>query len=57
MEKIEDNIRRDQKVNQILKETGWQVLRFWGKDIKHNLNSCLESIIKNINEAKRKNKN
>ena len=31
--KIRNNIERDKKVNEILKNEGWTVLRFWGEDI------------------------
>ena len=34
--KIERNIQRDVEVTEKLTETGWIVLRFWGKDIKKN---------------------
>ena len=49
-EKIENNIMRDKIVNQNLKENGWYILRFWGKDIEGNLNEC----VKKIEEAKNK---
>jgi DNA mismatch endonuclease Vsr len=32
--KIEGNIKRDQIVNKTLKEQGWEVIRFWGSEIK-----------------------
>lgn len=44
--KIEGNIKRDQKVNQTLRDSGWIVLRFWGKDILNNTEKCAE-IVKN----------
>lgn len=40
--KIENNIARDKLVNRTLKKSGWQVLRFWGKDIESNLKVCVE---------------
>lgn len=43
--KIEKNIARDIIVNETLKEAGWTVLRFWGKDIKSDLQRCVEQII------------
>ncbi len=46
--KIERNMQRDQEVNEALKEKGYKVFRFWQKDIKQNLNSCIEEIIKHI---------
>jgi len=42
--KIERNIERDKEVNQKLTSEGWKILRFWGKDIKTNLQFCIEKI-------------
>ncbi len=42
--KIERNMQRDQEVNNYLKEEGWTVLRFWGKEIKHDVASCADKI-------------
>ena len=46
--KIERNIARDQEVTQKLTEEGWVVLRFWGKDIKKNLQECADKIEKAV---------
>lgn len=49
-EKIERNISRDICVNTELTLKGWKVLRFWTKEITHNLTYCVdkvELIIKN----------
>jgi len=43
--KIERNIQRDAEVTSRLQKEGWCVLRFWGKDIMKNLDSCVNSII------------
>jgi len=42
--KLEHNIERDKKVNKLLKEEGWTVLRFWQYDIEHHLERCVASI-------------
>lgn len=42
--KIERNIQRDIEVTEKLTETGWIVLRFWGKDIKKNCTKCADII-------------
>jgi DNA mismatch endonuclease Vsr len=42
--KIERNIDRDREVNDRLEAEGWTVLRFWGKDILKNTESCADSI-------------
>ena len=44
--KIERNIERDLIVNQELVNTGWTVLRFWGNDIKKNVNTCVDDVIR-----------
>ena len=43
--KIKRNIERDKAVTQKLKKDDWIVLRFWGEDIKENIDKCI-SIIK-----------
>lgn len=39
--KIESNILRDKKVNEVLKQNGWTVLRFWEHEIKKDINNCI----------------
>ncbi len=38
--KIEQNMKRDQLVNSLLKTSGWKVLRFWGQEIRDNTSKC-----------------
>ena len=42
--KIERNIERDKEVNEKLQAEGWTVLRFWGREIKHDLETCVMTI-------------
>src|SRR3989344_1741949 len=35
LQKITNNIKRDKKVNRILKKSGWKVLRFWEHDLRN----------------------
>ncbi len=42
--KIERNIQRDLEVNRILREQGWTVLRFWGKEIMKDPGACADRI-------------
>jgi DNA mismatch endonuclease (patch repair protein) len=44
-----DILIKDRKINTILKKKGYKVLRFWGSDIKKNIDKCIEKI---INETK-----
>lgn len=50
--KIERNRKRDREVNEKLINDGWVVLRFWGKEIKNNLENCVSQIIKMLNDRK-----
>ena len=49
VKKINRNIERDKEVNQILKDDGWTVLRFWESDIRKKLSECIELIEKTLN--------
>lgn len=51
-QKIEGNMKRDQKVNKELKSSGWKVLRFWTEDVKKNCDFCLLTIEQEIQEIK-----
>lgn len=44
IKKIERNIERDKEVNKHLKDKGWTVLRFWGKEIKQDVSACADQI-------------
>jgi len=48
IKKIERNMQRDLRVNKLLAEKGWTVLRFWEKQVKKELESCVNSIISEI---------
>ena len=51
--KIERNMKRDQEVNDQLKKSGWTVLRFWGFQIKKELNECVQVIKDAVEDSKR----
>ena len=46
--KISRNIERDEEVNKQLRNLGWSVLRFWGQDVKKDLNGCIKTIEEQI---------
>lgn len=48
--KIEANIARDLKVNKYLHDSGWRVLRFWGKDIIKDPAACVDKIVTVLQE-------
>lgn len=48
--KIERNMQRDKEVTEQLKQDGWVVIRFWGKEIKNETAKCVEIIEKAVKE-------
>jgi DNA mismatch endonuclease (patch repair protein) len=44
IDKITKNIERDEEVNKKLLSLGWTVIRFWGKEIKENVNECVHAV-------------
>lgn len=44
IKKISRNKERDDEINKKLSFLGWKVLRFWGKDIKNNIDECIQVI-------------
>lgn len=45
IEKIEENMARDQRNGCDLEAMGWYVVRFWEKDVKKDVDSCVSVII------------
>ena len=52
IEKIEENMARDVRVDEELRHRGWVPVRFWAKDALKNTDSCIEQILQLINETK-----
>lgn len=50
IDKIERNIKRDKYVTEILQSEGWTVLRFWGEEIKKNVELCCDLVIARVSE-------
>lgn len=50
--KISQNMKRDDEVDKQLKALGWSVVRFWGKDISKNVEECVKTIEELIFEQK-----
>jgi DNA mismatch endonuclease, patch repair protein len=49
LSKIEKNVARDKKVNRILENQGWIILRFW----EHNIKNSMSQIIRTIEQNKK----
>jgi DNA mismatch endonuclease (patch repair protein) len=43
--KIERNIQRDKEVNKKLNDLGFTVFRFWSKEIKTDLDKCINDVL------------
>lgn len=46
--KISQNIKRDDEVNKQLLFQGWTVIRFWGKDIMKHIDDCVKVVEETI---------
>lgn len=44
IEKIEENMERDKRNDNLLKGQGWIVIHFWSKEILNNLDGCINVI-------------
>lgn len=49
--KIERNMKRDSEVDKQLSAMGWSVIRFWGSDIKKDVDGCVQDIHEAILEG------
>lgn len=50
--KIERNMQRDQEVTALLEKAGWKVLRFWGFQIRKELDECVRIVKDTIYQEK-----
>ena len=48
IEKIEENMSRDKRVDEKLQEMGWIVMHFWEKQVLKHLDECVNSIKNHI---------
>ncbi len=51
IEKIEENIARDQRNDHELQALGWTVIRFWEKDVKKDVDACASVVIQTISDS------
>lgn len=51
-DKIQRNKERDLEVTIFLRDSGWNVFRFWETDIRKNINKCVDEILKFIDSKK-----
>ncbi len=49
-DKIETNMRRDQRYSRRLRREGWSVLRFWEHDIEKDPEKCMRRIKRKFSE-------
>ena len=51
IEKIEENMARDVRVDRELRELGWTPIHFWSKDVIKNTDACIAEILKLLAES------
>lgn len=51
IKKIQKNIERDQDVERAIRAEGWNVIRFWGKDIRQDVGKCVDAVKEAIQET------
>lgn len=51
--KIERNMERDKEINKHLEAKGWIVIRFWERQIRKELSSCVELIMDRVLQQKK----
>ena len=44
-EKIEENMARDVRNDRLLQAADWTVLHFWEKEVKKDIDSCVENVL------------
>lgn len=56
IEKIEENMARDKRVDVQLREMGWVTIHFWEKQVLKHTEECLKDVVKLISDSNRGNK-
>jgi len=51
--KLESNVRRDKKVEKILKKQGWGIYKLWECELEQKKEKILKSLINYIKEKSR----
>lgn len=49
--KIERNMARDRRDEQRLRALGWTVIRFWGRQVSHEQDKCVEQVLAAIRRS------
>lgn len=52
LKKFEYNRKHDEEVNRLLTEKGWQIVRFTDKEVKKNLDGCIDIILRKIGKKR-----
>lgn len=52
IEKIEENMARDKRVDDQLQEMGWTTVHFWEKQVLKRTDECLQAVLKLLEKKK-----
>lgn len=48
--KVKENIRRDRKIDRILRKEGWQLIHVWEHEIRKGTEKCIKKIIRKLDK-------
>ena len=48
IEKIEENIARDKRNDDLLSQSGWLCLHFWEKEVLKNTDACVDKVLQTL---------
>ena len=51
IEKIEENMARDQRDDQLLKDAGWTVIHFWEKEVLKHTEDCCKVVLSQMGKG------
>lgn len=49
--KLSKNMERDKKVNRLLIQEDWRILRFWEHEVRNDLPGCVERVLREVHAA------
>lgn len=52
IEKIEENMARDDRVNKELFYLGWTPIHFWSREVMENFDECMRAVIELIDDTR-----
>jgi DNA mismatch endonuclease (patch repair protein) len=54
IKKIQANVERDRRVDKLLGESGWRVVRLWESDVRKSLDVCVAKVAAAVVQTRRR---